>query len=160
MLSLPRPVLPLVAGALAAMLLCCSEAGPPPGAPAGKAGGPPAAGEWKTWSHERKVAYMKDIVVPEAKPAFASWEPKRFPDLDCKTCHGASVADNSYKMPNPALPKLEPGKITELAQTNPKAFGFMLTTLVPLTAKLLGEPVWDHKTMSGFGCFKCHTAQK
>jgi hypothetical protein len=121
---------------------------------------PPAAGEWKTWSHDRKLAYMKANVLPHEQTYFHVYSPQRFREITCKTCHGPAADDGSYKMPNPAILQLTPGKILELEKTKPNAFNFMLKVIVPRTAELLGEPEWSHETMSGFGCFKCHAVDR
>jgi len=148
------------------LILSCGGAAeaPPPAAPTSSApeaptSDAPGPGEWARWSREQKLAYMKSTVLVDAKKMFAEYDKARFADFSCRSCHGASADDGSYKMPNPALPKLEPGKITELAKTDTKAFVFMNGAVVPHNARLLGQPVFDHTTMSGFGCFKCHTAK-
>jgi hypothetical protein len=99
---------------------------------------------------------MKEAVLPREIRYFHVYSPQRFPEITCKTCHGAASDDGSYKMPNPALPKLAPKHILELEKTNPNALHFMVDVIVPRTAELLGEPEWSHETMSGFGCFNCH----
>jgi len=111
---------------------------------------------WATWTHEQKLAYMKEAVLPTEAPLFREYDPKRFAELTCRSCHGAGVDDGTYAMPNPALPKVTPGKIYDMEKTNPRVFRFMQDVLVPRTAALLGMPEWSHKTMSGFGCFNCH----
>jgi hypothetical protein len=103
---------------------------------------------------------MKSTVLPTLKPLFAAYDPKRFADIGCETCHGAGGEAKGWKMPNPALTKLEPGKIMGLYNTHREAYVFMEGTVVPRMSRLLGQPVWDHSAMSGFGCFRCHTMQK
>src|SRR5262245_18662575 len=100
---------------------------PPANAPATAVAppAPPGKGEWKTWSHERKLAYMKEAVLPREVRYFHVYSPQRFPEITCKTCHGAAVDDGSYKMPNPALPRLAAGHILELEKTNPNALHSM-----------------------------------
>jgi hypothetical protein len=36
-------------------------------------------------------------------------------------------------------------------------FDFMVKTVVPQTAALLGQQPYDPATKAGFGCFGCHT---
>jgi hypothetical protein len=116
----------------------------------------PHDGEWETWTHEQKVAYMKDAVLPTEAPLFREYSSDRFAELTCRSCHGAGADDGTYAMPNPALPKIAPGRILAMQKTNPRVFRFMYDVVTPRTAALLNEPEWSHKTMSGFGCFKCH----
>jgi hypothetical protein len=99
---------------------------------------------------------MKEAVLPHEITFFHVYSPQRFPKITCKNCHGPAADDGSYKMPNPALPKLAAGGILALEKTKPNAFHFMLDVIVPRTAELLGEPEFSHETMSGFGCFACH----
>ena len=103
---------------------------------------------------------MKDAVLPAEAPLFREYAPDRFAELTCKSCHGASADDGSYTMPNPALPKLAPGKLFAMEKTNPKVFRFMYDVVTPRTSALLNIPEWSHKTKSGFGCFSCHPLAK
>lgn len=153
-----RSTLPIILVTFAA---CggASDAGAPRAPPAASTG-TLAPGEWASWTHDQKAAYMKSTVLVQEKPLFAEYDATRFADLTCKSCHGASADEGSFKMPNPALPKLVPGKIIELGHTKPKVFEFMAGVLVPRTARLLGQPVFDHSTKSGFGCFNCHTVER
>jgi hypothetical protein len=116
----------------------------------------PHDGAWKTWTHEQKLAYMKQAVLPTEAPLFREYSPTRFAELTCRSCHGAGADDGTYKMPNPALPKLAPGKLFAMEKTNPKVFRFMYDVVTPRTSALLNIPEWSHKAMSGFGCFYCH----
>jgi len=118
--------------------------------------GRPHDGAWETMTHEEKLAYMKDAVLPAEAPLFREYDSKRFAEIKCRTCHGAGADDGTYRMPNPALPQVVPGEIYAMEKTDPKVFRFMQDVLVPRTAALLGMPEWSHKTMSGFGCFRCH----
>src|SRR5689334_3601659 len=74
----------------------------------------PSVGEntmgWPTWSHDKKLAYMKQTVMPAEKEIFGRFEPVRFAYLTCETCHGQGARDGNYKMPNPDLPHLVGGK--------------------------------------------------
>jgi len=36
----------------------------------------------------------------------------------------------------------------------------MYDVVTPRTAALLNIPEWQHKTMSGFGCLRCHTRKE
>jgi hypothetical protein len=146
--------------ALALALAACGGAQTAPPAHAPPAHASPGQGEWKTWSHDEKLAYMKDVVLPAEAPWFRQYAPARFAELTCRSCHGAGADDGSYAMPNPALPKLAPGNIHDLEKTSPKAFAFMNEVVMPRTAQLLGQYPWAHATMSGFGCFGCHPVDR
>ena len=108
---------------------------------------------------EEKLKVMKTQVVPTMGKAFKEFDKKKFARFGCKTCHSKdSVADGSYKMPNPDLPKLdfkaiEKGKDAKIAE-------FMGTTVKPGMAKILGLPEFDDDHPKGFGCLHCHTLKK
>lgn len=173
--SLARPSRAAAFAVAAVGLAACGappSAAPSPSAPAAAA--PPTAvalatcpsaiptvdrphdGAWATWTHEQKLAYMKEAVLPTEAPLFREYSATRFGELTCRSCHGAGADDGSYKMPNPALPKLAPGNLFEMEKTKPRVFRFMYDVVTPRTAALLNKPEWSHKTMSGFGCFACH----
>lgn len=119
----------------------------------------PGPGEWKTWSHERKLAYMKGPFFEQAKAVFTAFEPARYARFNCRTCHGEGADNQTYKMPNRDLAVLVGGKpgFQELADHEPQLLGFMQQQLVPAVAGLLGVPAFDMKTHVGFSCFDCHT---
>ncbi|HEX8796032.1 MAG TPA: hypothetical protein VF765_34015 [Polyangiaceae bacterium] len=123
--------------------------------------GAPGPGEWATWSHEQKLAYMKSGFLDAERVIFASWEPVRFKELTCRNCHGPSVADGSFRMPNPQLAHLAPGApgFQELAAHEPEVLMFMQQRLVPETARLLGVPAFDFEAHTGFSCYQCHVRQ-
>jgi hypothetical protein len=135
-----------------------SAVAPPPAAPPG----PPGPGDWANWSHEWKLAYMKSTVMPKMGDAFHTFDAKKYDEPKCVLCHGGGVADGSFKMPNPDLPKLEftsTGKL-RFDPKSKKIVEFMHKVVVPTTADLLGEPAFDMKTKTGFGCFGCHTKKE
>jgi len=120
--------------------------------------GPPGPGDWATWPHAQKLAYMKSTFIVEERKLFASWEPSRYLNLECQDCHGSGVRDGTFRMPNPDLPKLAPGPegFKDLAEKEPQVLAFMQKRVVPETARLLGVPDFDFKTHSGFSCYHCH----
>jgi len=126
-----------------------------PAAPAG----PPGPGDWDKWSHDQKLAYMKSTVMGAEKTLFGGFDSSKYGDMKCNMCHGPGAADGSFKMPNPALPKLDatPAGFKKLATDKAKIFQFMMKQVEPQTAQLLGEQPFDPKTNTGFGCFNCHT---
>jgi hypothetical protein len=160
----PMPSPLLVSVTFGGFVLACGAAPPAPStspAPAtAESHAAPGPGEWATWSVVRKKQYMESVVIADAKKMFAHFDPVRYREVTCKTCHGPGAEDGTYKMPNPALPKVRPEKVIELAKTKPELFIFMDGAVVPHVAKLLGQPTFDHVTMSGFGCFKCHTPER
>jgi len=129
----------------------------PPAPPASPA--PPGPGEWNTWSHAKKLAYMRSTVLGEEQKVFAAYEPHRYRSLACRDCHGSGVEDGSFRMPNPDLPKLcgGPECFKELVEKEPEVLRFMQQRVVPETARLLGVPAFEFEKHVGFSCFQCHT---
>lgn len=121
--------------------------------------GPPGPGDWDRWSHDQKLAYMKSTVMPRMGDVFHDFDAKKFSEPKCTLCHGAGVQDGTFKMPNPALPKLDmtPGGMKALKSKHSKIFALMTRQVVPTMASLLGEQPYDRKTGQGFGCLECHT---
>jgi hypothetical protein len=113
---------------------------------------------WPSWSHEKKLAYMKEKVMPAEREIFARFMPLRFASMTCETCHGAGARDGSYKMPNPDLPRITGGKggFTEMIAKEPEVIRFMQQDVGPETGKLLGYPVFDMEKHVGFSCYQCH----
>lgn len=119
----------------------------------------PGPGEWQTWSRAKKFAYMKTTFMNAERALFTSWQPVRFRDFECRTCHGsAAVANGTFLMPNPDLPHVAPGAdgFKELAAHEPDVLKFMQSRLVPETARLLGMPAFDFEKHTGFSCYQCH----
>jgi hypothetical protein len=143
----------------ALLAACVPRATPAPTATPRAPSAPPGAGEWQTWSHEQKLGYMQSIFLPAERELFTSFEPVRYANLNCRTCHGAGDADGTYRMPNPDLPKLHGGAegFGELRDHEPQALKFMQGEVVPTTARLLGLPAFDMAKHQGFSCFQCHT---
>jgi hypothetical protein len=139
------------AGATASTAAAAADAGP--------SGGPPGPGQWDSWSFDQKKEYMKSAVLPKMGALFHDYDAKRFAAAKCTLCHGASAKDGTFRMPNPALPKLPgtPEGFKKLHDQHPKAVDFMAKEVVPTMAGLVGEAPYDPKTQQGFGCFECHT---
>ncbi len=135
-----------------------APAASPPAAPAQPVASP-GPGEWATWSHAQKLAYMQTTFIREEQKVFTAFEPVRFTRLECRTCHGVHAEERGYEMPNPDLPRLVGGKegFGELADKQPAELTFMQASVVPETARLLGLPAFDMAKHVGFSCFQCHT---
>jgi hypothetical protein len=150
------------------ILVACQHAPPPPPAPAAARAsavplppvGPNTMG-WPTWSHDQKLAYMTQTVMPAERALFTRFEPLRFADMTCETCHGQGARDRSYRLPNPDLPHIVGGKggFEELFATEPEAVRFMQKEVGPETARLLGYAPFDMERHVGFSCYQCHVRE-
>jgi hypothetical protein len=114
---------------------------------------------WDKMDHDARKAYMKQVVFPAMKTEFAKFDPKKFGNMKCTTCHGDGALDDSYKMPNPKIFKL-PSTKEGWAKADTNFMKFMMKTVKPKMAGLLGMKQYDMKTKTGFGCGNCHTDEK
>ena len=94
---------------------------------------------WTTWSHEQKLAYMKQTVLPAEREIFGRFEPLRFASMTCETCHGQGARDGSYRMPNRDLPHIVGGRggFQELIDKQPETVRFMQQVVGPETAHIV-----------------------
>jgi hypothetical protein len=147
--------------ALLAVLACsCNGSQPQAAAPAAPTAASPAPGEWEKWSFDQKKAYMQSpVFLDRERELFRSYDPARFANIDCKTCHGAGATDGTYRMPNADLPQWPGGReaFVDLKNNHPRTLQFMQKELVPETARLLGVRPFDMESHTGFSCFQCHT---
>ena len=122
----------------------------------------PGPAEWDRWTHEQKFEWMKAGVMPKMHELFAAFDPSKFGGANCKTCHRSGASAGTFTMPDAALPKLDPTPdgFTALAKSQPKMFEFMTGQVTSTMASLLGQPAYDMKTGTGFGCFDCHTKKQ
>ena len=118
--------------------------------------------DWDKMSRTERKQYMKEVVLPKMKKVFHDFDPKRFKDMKCTTCHGNGARTGTFKMPNPQLPKLPATRegFEKLDKKMPKMMEFMSKTVKPTMANLLGMKPFDPKVGSGFGCGNCHTNKK
>jgi hypothetical protein len=130
-------------------------------APAAEATTPPADAKpsinWDAMDHQQRLEHMKNVVMPRMKELFAEFDAKRYGEMKCVTCHGDGAKNQTFKMPNPKLPKLSytDGFKKHLEKT-PAITKFMMEKVVPEMASLLGEQPYDPATKKGFGCAECH----
>ena len=114
---------------------------------------------WDKMDHGERKAYMKQVVMPKMRADFAAFDPKKFGDMKCTTCHGDAAKNDSYKMPNPQIFKLPRSK-EGWAKADTNFMKFMRFTVKPDMAALLGMKEFDMKTKTGFGCGGCHTDEQ
>jgi hypothetical protein len=95
---------------------------------------------------------MKSSFITAERTLFSTWEPVRYRDLECRTCHGtAGVSSGTFRMPNPDLPRIPPEPEAELSTHEPQVLDFMRSRVVPETARLLGLRAFDLES-----CYQCH----
>jgi hypothetical protein len=114
-------------------------------------------------SLEQRKAFMKQTVVPTMKPLFQAFDPDKFAEFNCKTCHGGGAEDGSFEMPDPAIDRLPPpDQFMAFAQEPEHApwVKFMAEEVKPTMARLLQETEFDPATGTGeFSCGNCHMTE-
>jgi hypothetical protein len=140
-------------------------------ASAADAGAPPAAelppmptglhGPAHPWAHMNahdRGRYMNEAVLPAMSALLRAYDPARYAQVTCATCHGANAQQVHFRMPNslPALHRPGTPAAQHAFQENPRIFQFMGTRVVPAMAQLLGEQPFNMQTHQGFGCAACH----
>jgi hypothetical protein len=108
-------------------------------------------------NHDQKYTVMKYRVMPAMRTLFRSYDPEKFAQIDCKTCHGPAVDRDEYHMPNDELPKLNFANLAKYKQAD---LDFMKNQVKPKMAKLLKLPEHTEQNPEGFGCLNCHTEEK
>jgi hypothetical protein len=121
--------------------------------------GPDTSVHWDKMDHAERKAFMKQVVMPKMKAEFAAFNPKKFGEMKCITCHGDGAKNDSYKMPNPQIFKL-PRTREGWAKADTSFIRFMKDHVKPDMANLLGMQPYDMKTKTGFGCGNCHTDEQ
>ncbi len=119
------------------------------------------APKWDGMGKEERINVMKTMVMPKMGELFKAHDGKKFKEITCKTCHGPGAKDGNFKMPNAGLPKLnaKDGFKKHMDKAHADITKFMMTKVVPEMAGILGKPVYDPATHTGFGCGGCHVME-
>ena len=119
---------------------------------------PPEA--WASMSAADKENYMFEVVEPTMSDLFKAYDPVKYKDFGCETCHGPEPEDRGYEMPNAHIKKLyktgTPEQKALVENTPRETLVFMFSRVVPTVQNLLGVEGFDEKTGAGFSCFNCH----
>jgi len=104
---------------------------------------------------------MNDAVVPAMQPLWEAHDADRFASFGCETCHGESMVEREFALPNPDILPLHPTGSSEQRQMvadHPEMVRFMFNRVLPTMQKLLGASEYDASTKQGFSCYACHPA--
>lgn len=119
----------------------------------------PTADGWEGLSHDAKLAWMQQEVLPRTREQFVEYDADRYADYSCATCHGDGAASGDFAMPSlslPSLPATGTPEQRQMVRDYPEGTRFMFNDLLPLVQTLLGAPEFDEDTGEGFSCFSCH----
>jgi len=108
---------------------------------------------WTKMDHDERLEYMATVVSPRMKTVFQNFDPERFADFNCATCHGEG-ASGDFEMPNPELPELDASKLYKKhRKATPEITKLMWKEVEPTMGELLAQTY-------GFGgyvsCSSCH----
>lgn len=119
-----------------------------------------ADGQQLTWDDMdigQRKQHMRQAVLPVAASVFRSWQPERYPMVDCTLCHGTGAETERFDMPTDHLPRLSGALLLGPEfSAHPETTRLKLDELVPKMAGALGKKSFSLLTRRGFGCYSCH----
>jgi hypothetical protein len=121
-------------------------------------GGEDSAGEpsWASMDREARLTYMGTTVMPTMKEHFKQ---RGFDTFKCANCHGNDYKEVDFKMPNDLTPLNPDNPIQSGMDLDEEMTKFMVSTVLPEMAKMLGKQT-DVTTGKGeFGCLSCHLSE-
>jgi len=147
-----RSLIPMLlcAGLCSWLVMACSPSDPNSGVT-----------EWKDMTHSDRLTFMGTKVFQKVRKMFEEHDPARYGGgkFACTNCHGPEPKARKYKMPNPALLKLDPDNLPGPdTKDNPhfKKYGtFMREKIVPTMKELFATV--KNPIAEKFFCFHCHT---
>jgi hypothetical protein len=130
----------------------------------------PAAGSkiaFEDMTKEQKGKFMKTVITPKMKGVFQAFDPVKFKEFNCATCHGKDAKERKFQMPGndvrhlPGTPAAFQAMMAK-EPTWPKWVEFMKEKVMPPMGEMLGEKLFDPKNPAagGFGCMACHQIDK
>lgn len=126
---------------------------------AADASGEPAASEptWAEMDRGQRLEYMGTVVMPEMKEAFKT--SMGFDTLKCANCHGEDYKEVDFAMPNDLTPLNPDDPIQSGMDLDEDMTKFMVSTVLPRMAEMVGKET-DVTTGKGeFGCLDCHLSE-
>jgi len=150
MRCLPSPVLALVLSVSAALAACAAPRdAETPGIPLGAPGV-----SWAAKNTEQRFGFMASQVHPRMQKLFREYKPDSYAEFSCSNCHGATMEQIDYAMPNQslyALPKAKP--FDDAIDFDSQIAVFMMTKVVPTLQELFNKGEGPRTKVT---CFNCH----
>jgi len=113
---------------------------------------------WRSLGWEDRHDTMTFAVLPEMGRLFQRFHGSAWPDLTCRSCHGADGEARAYRMPGD-LPPLDASGLPEgraLDAELSRTLKFMRDEVTPRMAEILDLNVAPQDDASAFSCFNCH----
>lgn len=123
--------------------------------PHGKVGVPEGRDKaWTEMDEPERMEHMAAVVMPRMQAVFQGYDPERFADFGCATCHGSGSGSGDFAMPNPGLPELDASNLYKKhRKESPEMVKLMWKQVEPAMGESLAQPY-------GFGgyisCERCH----
>jgi hypothetical protein len=122
----------------------------------GDDGSEPAEATWAGMDRDARLSYMGSVVMPSMKESFKQ---HGFDTFKCANCHGNDYKEVDFKMPNDLTPLNPDNPIQSGMDMDEEMTKFMVATVLPEMAKMLGKQT-DVTTGKGeFGCLSCHLSE-
>ncbi|KIG18693.1 hypothetical protein DB30_07708 [Enhygromyxa salina] len=115
-----------------------------------------APATWAEMDRDARMTFMGTKVLPAMKESFKA---QGFDTFKCANCHGADYKEVDFKMPNDLTPLNPDNPIQSGMDLDEEMTKFMVSSVLPQMAELLGEET-DVTTGKGeFGCLSCHLSE-
>ena len=111
---------------------------------------------WAEMDASQRRDYMVEVVYPRMREIFVAYDPERYADFSCESCHGPDAEASGWAMPAflEALPL--DGTLEAVEALNPEQTSFMLDEVFPEFVELLGETKYATDNPEGYRCTGCH----
>ncbi|PRQ01208.1 hypothetical protein [Enhygromyxa salina] len=115
-----------------------------------------APATWADMDRGERMTFMGTKVLPEMKESFKG---QGFDTFKCANCHGEDYKEVDFKIPNDLTPLNPDNPIQSGMDLDEEMTKFMVSSVLPQMAELLGKET-DVTTGKGeFGCLSCHLSE-
>jgi len=112
---------------------------------------------WSEQDRGERMEYMQSVVLPTMRDIFQAYDPQRYAEFSCQTCHGEDASAVNFAMPNALFALPRDGTIAAAMAHDPEATAWMLDSVFPTMVSLLGEEKYNPQTApDGYRCIGCH----
>ena len=115
-----------------------------------------AAATWDTMDRDARLTFMGTEVMPKMKEAFKQ---QGFDTFKCANCHGEDYKDVDFAMPNDLTPLNPDNPIQSGMDLDEEMTKFMVSTVLPEFAELLGKTTDETTGKGEVSCLTCHLSE-